>query len=390
MAELLKGVRVIEAASFIAGPYVGQLLGDLGADVVKVEAPKGGDAFRGADSYAAPFRSYNTNKRSVTIDLGCADGAALFRRLAAGADIVLENYRPGVMEKLGIGCDVLRAANPRLIYCSITGFGQTGPYRHRPAYDSVASALSGYYNQTMFPEKPQIVGPAISDAVTGLHGVYGILAALYEREKTGVGRRLDVTMIESMISFLRSPMESYLETGETPPVLDRPAGSHTFAFQCGDGKSVAIHLSLPEKFWMAMVEAIERPDLLVHPLFSTRKGRLDNYAALTEDLRPTFLTLSRLEWMARLEERDVPFAPVNDFAEVDQDPQVRHLGTFTTHRHEGRGEMRRINRPVFVDGGREIAVKPPPYLGEHTDGVLEELGIGAAERAALRSAKVIG
>jgi crotonobetainyl-CoA:carnitine CoA-transferase CaiB-like acyl-CoA transferase len=390
MAELLKGVKVIEAASFVAGPYVGQLLGDLGADVVKVEAPKGGDPFRGADNYNAPFRSYNTNKRSATIDLGTAEGAALFRRLAARADILVENYRPGVMEKLGIGYEVLKQENPRLIYCALTGFGQTGPSRHRPAYDSVASALSGYFNQTMFPEKPQIVGPAISDAVTGLHGIYGILGALYERGRTGRGRRVDVTMIEAMISFLRQPVESYLETGKTPEVLERPAYSTTFAFQCADGKPVAMHLSAPEKFWIALTEVVERPELRTDPRFATRQGRIENFVALTEELRPTFRQRKRIEWMARLEERDVPYAPVNDFEEVRNDPQVRHLGTFVTHDHPGHGTMERINRPVFIDGGREIAVKPPPFLGEHTDQVLSELGLDEAERARLRASGVIG
>jgi crotonobetainyl-CoA:carnitine CoA-transferase CaiB-like acyl-CoA transferase len=390
MAEVLKGVRVIEAASFVSGPYVGQLLGELGADVIKVESPRGGDPFRGGDLYNAPFRSYNPNKRSITIDLQAKGGAALFRKLCSTADILVENYRPGVMDKLGIGCDVLRQDNPRLIYCAVTGFGPDGPSRHRPAYDSVGSAISGYYNQTMFADKPQIVGPAVADAVTGLYGVYGVLGALYEREKTGVGRRVDITMLESMIVFLRQPIESYFDTGKTPEVLERPSYSTAFAFQCADGKPVAIHTSAPEKFWVALTQVVERPEMATDPRYADRAGRIANFVTLTEELRPIFRQRNRAEWMARLEQNDVPFAPINNFDEVREDAQVKHLGTFAKHIHEGHGEMERLNRPVFYDGDREIGVKPPPYLGEHTDQVLAELGLDEAERTGLREAGVLG
>jgi len=390
MTGVLRGVRVIETASFVSGPYVGQLLGDLGADVVKVENPRGGDPFRGANAYELGFQAYNPNKRSVAIDLTEDAGADLIRRMASQADILVENYRPGVMEKRGLGWDVLRKLNPRLIYCSLTGFGHDGPYRNRPAFDSVVSALSGFFDQTMLPDRPQILGPAVSDAITGLYGVYGILGALHERGRTGQGCRVDVTMIESMVAFLRQCFVLYFDRGESPDPLARPAQSTAFALQCADGKLIAIHLSVPEKFWTALLGAAERPDLRDDPRFTSRAGRIKNFRELTETLRPTFRLRSRMEWMARLEQSDIPFAPINNLKDVHDDPQLRHLGTFTTFLHPVHGERGTVNRPVFYDGKRANTVNAPPALGEHTDEILAEFGIADSERALLRARGIIG
>jgi formyl-CoA transferase len=304
--------------------------------------------------------------------------------MADGADVLIENYRPGVMEKLGLGWDTLSRSNTRLIYCSVTGFGREGPYRHRPAYDSVASALSGFFNQTMFPDSPQVVGPAISDAVTGLYAVYGVLGALYEREKTGRGRLVDVTMVDSMIAFLRQPFESYFDTGTTPDLLERPSYSTAFALQCSDDKLLAIHVSTPEKFWQALVEAAERTELKDDPRFSSRERRIENFRALTAELRPTFRLRPRAEWMARLDQRDVPFAPINDFQDVEDDPQIRQLGTFAVYEHPVHGRMKTINRPVSYDRQARSPAKAPPMLGEHSDEVLDDYGIAADQRAVLK------
>ncbi len=189
MTSILKNLRVIETANFVSGPYVGQLLADLGAEVIKIENPKGGDPFRSLslDGYSADFCSYNTNKKSVGIDLTKPEGRALVEQLAKTADVLVENFRPGVMDRLQLGWDRLHAANPKLVYCSVTGFGREGPYQHRPAYDSVAGALSGFFSQLLDKEHPQIVGPALCDAVTGLYGAYAVLGALLERGQTGAG-----------------------------------------------------------------------------------------------------------------------------------------------------------------------------------------------------------
>lgn len=390
MTQVLDGIRVLEAANFVSGPYVGQLLADLGAQVTKIENPRGGDPFRGPSGYGPDFLSYNPHKRSVALDISKPPGAAVFKRLAAKADVVIENFRPGVMEKLGLGWEALSAVNPRLIYCAVTGFGHDGPYRHRPAYDSVAGGISGFLSQFIDPEQPQIIGPAVSDAITGLYGCTGVLGALVERGRTGRGRRVDITMVEAMIAFLRQPFASFFDTGRTPGLLDRPSFSSCFSFRCADDKLLAIHISTPEKFWEGLTTAAERPDLRSDARFSTRQGRIRNFRALTAELATAFRRKPRGEWMALLDRLDVPFAPINNFDEVLQDPQIRHLGTFGIWRHPERGEVSIINPPFFFDGKREIEGAAPPTLGEHTDVVLQDLGLSTAEVAALRADHIIG
>ena len=200
------------------------MLADLGAEVIKIENPKGGDPFRSLspDGYSADFCSYNTSKKSIGIDLTKPEGRALVEQLAKTSDVLVENFRPGVMDRLQLGWDRIHAANPRLVYCSVTGFGRDGPYQHRPAYDLVAGALSGFFSQLLDKDHPQIVGPALCDAVTGLYGAYAVLGALLERGQTGEGKRIDVTMMEAMIAFLRQPIMNYIFTGQTPAPLDRP------------------------------------------------------------------------------------------------------------------------------------------------------------------------
>ena len=196
MPKPLDGVIVLETASFVSGPYVGQLLADLGADVIKIENPKGGDPFRGVDGYASDFQSYNPGKRSVALDITTAAGADVMRKLIAKADVLVHNFRPGVMERLDFGWDKVSALNDRLIYCTLTGFGHDGPYQHRPSYNSVAGALSGFLSQYVSAGDTQIKGPAVADAITGLYACYGVLGALVERGRTGRGCRIDSTMVE--------------------------------------------------------------------------------------------------------------------------------------------------------------------------------------------------
>jgi crotonobetainyl-CoA:carnitine CoA-transferase CaiB-like acyl-CoA transferase len=288
------------------------------------------------------------------------------------------------MERLGIGWDILKEGNDRLIYCSITGFGKDGPYSRRPSYDSVVSALSGFFSQIMPADRPQVLGPAVSDAITGLYAAYGVLGALHQRGQTGRGCRVDVAMIEAMVSFMRQSLVFSFERKDSPDPLERPAASGTFAFQCGDGKLIAIHLSTPVKFWEAFVGVIGRSELLQDPRFLTRADRIKHFRELTELLRPVFRQHSRKDWMNRLEEGDVPFAPINNLKDVEEDPQVRHMGTLTSYTHPTHGEMGAVKRAVRFDGHRPDEVSPPPLLGQHTDQVLAEYGIAAKERAALR------
>ena len=385
----LEGIVVLETASFVSGPYVGQLLADIGADVIKIENPKGGDPFRHPNGYASEFQAYNPNKRSVALDIATSDGADVLRQLIGKADVLIHNFRPGVMERLGFGWDQVSALNSRLVYCSLTGFGHDGPYQHRPSYDSVAGALSGFLSQYVSIDDPQIVGPAVSDAITGLYASYGVLGALIERSRTGRGCRVDVTMVEAMIAFLRQPFASFFSSGVTPSPLERPAFSSCFALVCSDEKVLAIHLSSPPKFWEALIAIIPQCDLATDPRFDTRAKRIENFGALTEELSRHFRLKSRAEWMALLDAADVPFAPINNFAEVMADPQVRHLGTFAKFIHAERGTVDVIKPPLFMNGRRPVEGVAPPTLGQHTDEVLRAAGISDAQVQTLRSKGII-
>ena len=391
MTDVLKGVRVVELSTVITAPLTGLMLADLGAEVIKVEHPQGGDPFRNfrGGRYSPNFVAYNRGKRSVQLDLRTEAGRAILLELAARADVLLENYRPGVMDKLGLGDDVLRAANARLIHCSITGFGASGPYSARPAYDNVAVALSGISSVQLDPEHPQSSGPTIADNATGMFACYGILGALYDRERNGRGRRVDVNMLEAGIAFIPDPFANYTRAGIVSDRLTRVAASQSFAFRCGDGKLLSVHLSSQPKFFEAMAAALERPDLVRDERFATRELRIANYGELTGMLAEIVATKPLAHWMNVLEQNDVPSAPVQSLQDVLDDPQVRHLDTFYRQRHPTEGEITAIHRPVLIDGVREERALPAPTLGEHTDEVLAELGYDGDRIAELRAASVI-
>ena len=391
MTDVLKGVRVVELSTVITAPLAGMMLADLGAEVIKVEHPQGGDPFRAfrGGQYSPNFVAYNRGKRSIQLDLRADAGRSILLKLVARADVLLENYRPGIMAKLGLGDDVLEAANARLIHCSITGFGASGPYSARPAYDNVAVALSGIASLQLDPEQPQSSGPTIPDNATGMFACYGILGALYERARSGRGHRVGVNMLEAGIAFIPDPFANYTRAGIKSDRLTRVAASQSFAFRCGDGKLIAVHLSSQPKFFEAMAAALERPDLVRDERFATRDLRIKNYGELTRVFGEIVATKPRAHWVNVLEEHDVPFAPVNSIADVLDDPQVRHLRTFYRQRHPTEGESTAIHRPVLIDGARDARALPAPVLGEHTDAVLAELGYDQGEIAKLRAAAVI-
>ena len=388
---MLKGVRVIELGTMITAPLAGMMLADLGADVIKIEHPQGGDPFRSfrGGRYSPHFVAYNRGKRGMQLDLRSAAGREIFQKLLVHTDILIENYRAGVMERLGLGAGVLAATNRALIHCSITGFGTSGPYCGRPAYDSVGLALSGIASLLLDPDHPQICGPTIPDNATGMFACYGILGALYERERTGRGRRVEVNMLEAAIAFIPDPFANHTRMGIRNDPLTRVASSHSFAFRCSDGKLLALHLSSQPKFWEGLLAAIGRPELGNDLRFSTREARIKNYLELTGILAAVFITKPRGEWMALLEREDVPFAPVHNIPDVIEDPQVKHLETFRTLHHPSEGEIVTIRRPVCIDGGRDATDLAAPTLGQHTDEVLSELGYDASRIAKLRKASVI-
>jgi len=374
----LAGVRVIELTTMITGPLAGMMLGDWGADVVKVENPDGGDPFRSFRDgmYSPHFCAYNRNKRSVALDLRNEEGRTALRELLRTADVLLENYRPGVMRRLGFDDQTLAGLNARLVRCSITGFGPAGPYAQRPAYDAIAQALSGMSSLFVQPDDPRLTGPTIGDNVTGQYACQGILAALFEREKTGRGRRVEVNMLEATLAFMPDPFAYYTQMDLVSDPYLRAHTSQSYAFTCHDGKLLAVHLSSQAKFWEAFVAALGCLELLADERVATRPQRIANYEFLRGYAGKIIGARPRDHWMDVLTRADVPCAPIYDVTEVFSDPQVRHLDSFMTLTHAHMGDVLSIRRPVYVDGGRgDQPQRPPPLLGEHTGEVLAEAGI---------------
>ena len=372
MAQVLTGVRVVEQGTFITGPAAAMLLADLGADVVKVEQPDGDPfrAFRGG-SYSPHFQTYNRNKKSVTLDTRQAADRALFDQLIAQADVYIQNFRPGVAHKLGAGETRLRELNPRLIYCAISGFGPDGPAAARPAYDTVAQAASGFLKLLINPANPRVVGPALADAITGFYAAYGILGALYEREKlrSATARKIEVSMLEAMTHFNLDAFTHLFSEGEVMGPYSRPSVSQSYVLPCADGRWIALHMSSPPKFWQGLAQAIEQPQLFDDPRFATREARITHQEALITLLTQRFRQHDRAEWCRRLEALDVPHAPMYATDEVPQDPQAKHLQLFvdTEHPlHPDGGRWTTVRSPVSFDGQRSTTVTAPPLLGDHS------------------------
>ena len=369
MHGVLDGFKVVEQGTFITGPAAGMLLGDLGADVIKVEQPGTGDPFRAFKNglYSPHFQTYNRNKRSIALDTKNDADRAVFDALVADADVYIQNFRPGVADKLGVGEKRLRTLNPRLVYCSISGFGPTGPAASRPAYDTVAQAASGFLGLLVNPENPRVVGPAIADALTGFYAAYGAMGALLERSRTGRGRTVEVSMLEAMTYFNLDAFTHFLQVDEVMGPYSRPRVSQSYVLKCADGKWIALHMSSPEKFWQGLARAIEQPDLFDDPRFATREARIDHQEALIALLGERFRRRTRDDWIARLLPQDVPHAPMYDTSEALEDPQARHLQLMISAEHPVMGRFRTVRSPVSFDGERALDVRPPPTLGEHDD-----------------------
>lgn len=395
MKPLLSDVRILDLTRFLAGPFGAMQLGDLGAEVIKIEAPARGDPTRQMPPHflegeSAYFLSINRNKRSLTLNLKHPAGREVFYDLVRISDVVYDNYRPGVMAELGLAYETLRQVNPRIITCSISGFGQTGPYREHPAFDLVLQAMSGSMSITGEPgQLPVRMGIPLGDLAGGMFAVQAITAALYARQRTGEGCSIDIGLMDCLTSLLTYVAQYYLAGGPLP----QPAGSHHQsvvpygAFATADGYLVIAVFA--EKFWGALCRALGRMDLAVDPRFARNDMRLLNRVELISILTDVFLARTTEEWLARLEAEGVPSGPINTIDRVLSDPQIAARNMLIHVPHPLIGSLPMLGNPIKV-GNVEDPVAAPPLLGEHTEELLRELlDYPAQKLEALREAGVV-
>lgn len=391
----LEGLRVIDLTRVLAGPFCTMSLGDLGAEVLKIEPPDRGDETRHFPPFIAGeshyFLGINRNKKSLVIDLQQPKGAEILRKLVAAADILVENYRPGVMDRLGLGYDALTEINPRLIYCAISGFGLTGPLRDKPSFDIVTQALSGALSiNGERGHMPVKLGIPLGDMVGGVFGPMAILAALHERHATGRGRLIDISLHDGLIGMLGYFVQLAFATGEDPGPMGSshpnivPYGS----FPASDGSIIIAVLS--ESFWGKLCDALERPDLAADPRYATPTGRRAHRDEVDAEIAAVTRTRTVAEWEERLAKFDVPHAPVFGVTAALSHPHAAARDMVVTAKHNAIGDMRLAGRPVKFPGAPQRPVTAPPVMGQHTAEVLRGLlGYSDVEIDALRAAGVI-
>jgi crotonobetainyl-CoA:carnitine CoA-transferase CaiB-like acyl-CoA transferase len=400
-------VRVLDLSRVLAGPWCTQTLADLGADVIKVERPGAGDDTRGwgppflkdrdgADTAeAAYYLGANRNKRSITIDLAHPDGQALVRRLAAACDVVVENFKVGDMARYGLDAATLRALNPRLVYCSITGFGQTGPYRDRAGYDYAIQGIGGLMSVTGERDDrpgggPQKVGVAVVDLFTGLYATVGILAALRHRDATGEGQVVDMALLDTQVAMLANLGANYLATGRPPR---RAGNAHQNivpyqVFEVADGHLI---LAVGNDGQFARFCALAgQPSLAEDPRFAKNADRVRHRETLIPLLEPLLRARTKADWLVALEAAKVPCGPINDLGEVFADPQVQAREMTTTLPHPLAGEVRLVASPIKLSATPAQAQRPPPLLGQHTDEILAAFGLDESERQRLHASGALG
>jgi crotonobetainyl-CoA:carnitine CoA-transferase CaiB-like acyl-CoA transferase len=374
--SVLTDITVIECATYVTGPYATALLADLGARVIKIESPEG-DPYRyfAPGEYHSPnFAHLHRNKESIALDLKSAEGKRICLELVKKADVFVENFRPGAADRLGLGYEALRALNPALVYCSISAFGQSGPYAHKPGFDTLGQAMSGLMSVLTDPEEPKVMGVALSDYITGFSAGYGILGALLARQKTGQGSKVETSLLQATLSFIGETAAGYLKTGVVPNRIARVKNGHAFAFVTSDKLPLAIHCSVPEKFWLALLKTADRMDLAGDPRFRTRDERRNHFEEIERELTPVFAKKTRAEWLRLLEANDVPASPLYNLKEVLEDPQVVHLGLTEEVEHPKTGKSKFVGSPVRYHGLPTEKSGPPPIVGENTEKILAELG----------------
>ena len=398
----LAGVRAIELGQIAAGPFAGSLLADLGADVVKIERPDGGDGMRswpplstppgGEAPYSENFASLNRNKRSVALDLKDRAGVERLLQLAEVADLLVENYRPGVLERLGAGYEAVSARNPRIVYCSISGYGQTGPYARKGAFDVTVQGMSGLMSVTGEPGGgPVKCGVPVGDFCAGLYAAYTITANLMRARETGRGTYIDCSMLGSLVAVAALQTSEYFGTGKAPRLFGsaHPRNAPYQAFRASDEHFIIAAGN--DRLFAQVCAAVGRPEVAEDPRFASQQLRAEHQDALAAILGPKFAERTAAEWIEEMDARGVPCAPINDYPRVlDDDPQVAHLGLVHPLTLPNGVETRTTGFPVAMSGYAFAIHRPPPALGAHTAEVLDEwLGEATAESAARQERKEI-
>lgn len=388
----LSGLKVLDLSRVVSGPFCTMLLADLGADVVKVEAPDGdpsrvtGIVGAGENPY---FVNLNRNKRTIVIDMKPERGKEIVRRMAKAADVLVENFRPGVMERLGLGYPALSAINPALIYAAITGFGKTGPYKDRPAFDFIAQAMSGFMSLNGDRSMPYLrVGIPISDTIAGLYAAFGILAALREREKSGRGQEIQTAMVDGLMSMFTFASGAYFSTGELPP---RNGNDHMVVapyglFNASDGP-IAIAPST-EKNWQQLCGALKLEHLMSDPRFDSAEKRREHRSEINAIVQSAIGSRTREEWITLLNQAGVPCGPVNNLAQAFSDPQVLHQEMVIASAQPS-GPVKMPGFPLKLSKTPARLYKPSPRVGEHSLEVLQELGYHEKEIQSLIGDRVV-
>ena len=373
----LEGFTCIDVSGHVAGPYAGSLLGDLGCEVIKVELPNGGDTHRGRnpkyEGYGPSFRALNRNKKSLTLNLRDKKAREILHQLLATADIFLENFRPPTRQQLGLDYDDLAKVNPKLIHCSISGYGQSGPYRDKPGFDTIGQALSGMMSLVTDLDDPKVAGISFVDHSAGIFAAHGIMAALLARAKTGVGQFIDVSLLQVAIAFIESHVSDYLNGGEAVSRENFPKGRIYSLLDC-DKKPFMVHLSGHNQAWEGLLKAGELDERIGDPRFATRKQRSDRHDEIVTMLRDGFVKKRRDYWLPRLDANSIPNAPINTIQEVFDNPQIKHLGIPKQIEHPKMGVSNLVGSPINMSGTPPKFFRPAPLLGENTEEILAKLG----------------
>lgn len=377
MAKPLEGVVVLDLSRVLAAPYTGMILADMGADVLKIERPGKGDDSRQYSPFkngeSVYYMSLNRGKRSMTLNMKTEEGKEILKELVKKADVLVENFRGGTMEKLGLGYDVLKEINPRLIYSACTGFGMTGPYKHDPAYDVIVQGMGGIMSITGMPGgEPTKCGVSIGDITAGIFSAVGVMIALYNREKTGKGQLVDVSMLDCQVAILENAIARYLDSGVSPkPIGNRHASITPFqALKTSDGWVIIAVGN--DTLWQKFCDLIERPDLKADERFTTNPLRTQNVEVLSAELTKTFEIKTMDEWLHILKEGGIPVGPINDVARVVRDPAIIEREMIVTTHHPVAGEVKMAGVPIKLSDTPGGVAGPAPVLGQHTREILKQ------------------